>query len=576
MPHLVKHPWLFALALLTACGPGEDPEVTLTLSAPQAVTVFAGQQVEVPLTLVWEGEPRTVTVAASSTTGLTMAPLTATAGDTGGDLFVEASEEATSGELILTATGEGVAATATVQVTVVRASLEASPQGPALRGAHVQARVWVSEDGADFDGAEGVEPLGGGLYQLRLRVPLAATLGEVELPLSVNVDGQSRSLPVPVTVTDVVTVRPVDPYGTPLQGISVSVNLGAPVLTGPEGEATFTAMEAPYRLTLHDGSYVTVWEGVTRPDPSPPRFEEGLPEQRAEVEIELRDANGQVFETGNRFVQINADGTRPAGPGFAAGQGVASGSITWRSHKAELRTRFRARIITGGQLTFLSEQVVNLDANDAAPRFIPMTMAAPEVGPIHTRMTPPPGLALFSRSLTAVFSENRWDRLAVGVSNSTNIEATLENGLPRDDVTHMLVATAYDLAGRSSERTWVGARVGDLVEGALPAPPVLVSPPTTVRDDTEYVFEGDYPVFYMSVHTGSGGSARLERYYTSARRGPRPRMIALTSGPAELRLCGESYVQSVDELLSGHPDETRRPGARGCEVPIDTEYLVGP
>lgn len=581
--------WGLCLLALIGCGGGtNDGARKLALEPVEALTVFQGSERSVLFSLRWEGTPVDVTLEATSDAlGLSIAPTTVSAGASETRLGLVASGQATSGELVLRARAADWALDLPLTITVATARVVSAPPAPVLRGASPSVEVEVLGGVATFDGVRSSEPAGEGRWRVSIPVPVETPLGAASLPFSTSVNGAKLSLTAAVTVTDTVVVHMRDPLGARVEDQEVFVQDQPPKLSNFQGEATFTGVVAPYRLTARrraSGTDAHTYDGVTLAAPIVSTFGYALPQRSTTLETRLEEGSSGALISGHQSAVVNAfmDGQIVgAAVHFPVGGAESSGPIAWRTSSSSIPARLRAVAYKDGKLHRYADTMRTL--REGETQSLIFEMRPPPVGDIHVSLAVPSGFSLTTKELHAIFAGNPSDRLGVDSDRTSALQATLAGAFDRDDVGHSLVAKAQDLAGRTSVRSWTGLSLGATAEGALGDPPRMQGGPTpTITDATRYEWTpGEWPLYELEIQVGQDASARLEVLYTSSSGHLRPGRVVFPDGEAGYyRICGTSYFRSVDELLSvinpREDDDPLRDGASGCDASQNVTYRANP
>ncbi len=576
--------WLIGLAL----GCGGPPE--LAFSGPEAVTVFAGGTVQLAVRLGWEGSPRPLTLAGTAAPGLSVTPVEVPAGPPQATLTLTADSDAEPGQLVLHAAGEEVEEQLTVPVQVARARVISAPSSPLLRGATVPVVVEFSGGTPTFEQVVSAEPVAGveGQWKVVLAIPADAAPGEQALSFRVRCGDAEQTLQSPLAITDTVRLTARESLGGPVAGHAVWLNSTGPVVTDAEGRASFSGVAAPYRLTSKaspDATSAQVYEGATLAAPvlrlSSPTV---LPARSLPVSVRLVDpATGELL-SGHQYASVHAmvEGMELTDMVYLGPSAEKQDTLDWNG-PASLRTRLRAVARLDGKLVRMSEQAQTL-VDGAPEEYLPFQMHPTTHGSIHTEVVLPPGFSINGRVLYGIFSGNEFDQLLLQQDNAPVTHGEMTGAILRDDLRHSLQLRASNLAGDHLIAMEQGLAIGDTLRLTLAGPPALQGVTGQINDATVYPLSGaSWPVYSVGLTVGEPGLLRTETLYTSRSAPQRPGVVSFQSGaPGTLRICGSSFVGSVDELLDGSPggftgtNHPAYPGALGCATPRDVTYTAGP
>lgn len=579
---------LMFTALCGCGGPSPSPGPAVDLRIPAGVTVFEEGEVTFTVGLEWDGAPVDLAFEArDDSRGLSIGSTPVAAGTSEVHLTLGAATGAQGGELSLVARGDGVERVVPVAITVATASVVAPPSAPVLRGAAAALEVLVVGGEPLFADVVEAEAAGQGRWRVKVAVAPTSPLGTQDLSFSVGVNGAHRALTVPVTVTDTVTVNVVDYYGEGLEGHETFVNASAPKLTDTQGRATFSGVTAPYRLTVRrrvDGADAYSYEGVTLTEPIVTGFESKNPQRSMTLEVRLEQGSSGALLSGHSSASVMAfmEGQPPGwAVSFVAGGAESAGPIPWRSTSPTQPARLRAIASVAGAMAWYAETMLTLREGDT--RSLVFQMEPPVFGEIHASLQVPAGFSVDLKQLHAIFAKNHFDRFEVDADRSAALQSTLVRALDRDDVEHNLLATAVDLAGRRTTRTWTQLALGDTATGALPDPPRMQGVSTTeINDATLYQWTpGEWPLFQLLIRVGTGDAMRFEVIHTSASSLTRPGMVAFppdTGGT--YKICGTTHYRTVDDLLrernTGFERDPLREGASGCDAEQSVTYRGAP
>ena len=391
----------------------------------------------------------------------------------------------------------------TVAVTIDRAAGFAGPVALALVGPT-----------AGFTAAFAPNPAPGGSATLTLTAAGAGTGAHgLYVKGSSGADADAAALAVTILpdATFSVTGRVVDVFRQPLAGLEVRLG-GASSVSDAEGRFSFAVVSPPYDLVVKRTAPLEAhqFRGLTRPDPVPPHLGT-LPSAArvAPVSGGLSGGSGYPLPSGAVAALFFAAPQGFGGGYLFPGQGPAYGpfSASWYG-PASMDGTWHALQWTVDALlmpqAFVAYGSAPLTVSEGLAASQDLVLGAAGTGFLSGTVTPPDGFTVASKTLwltggpfTGVFLGSE------ATADETFTYATPDVGLP---VGLQAVATR---GGKSTGAYRAGLLPSEVIDIALPAPPLLQAPPigatgvTTATTFSWTAYPGSIHVAFFTPAAGA-------------------------------------------------------------------------